>query len=717
MEVNTSSNIINLTTNTRRKQNNNSGISSGSNSNTNNTNSINNLTKKIHQIQKGFIKNYTENLASFIPTIHTEFLSRVKYEDGTITHQELNLEDDKEPNVDFRKQIYLDFVLDKMDKIYSKQNNNNNAKEAAINKIYKEYTYDNRFNIEQPIKSLIDKSIIPNYDKIPKSDINLHSINSHGGVQRTIKKLQPNCIVVFITPFNRYTYDTKEHLAAIDEIISKISEQIESYDNNNIYDIVKMIEKYKCFDKSTIIYPNQYYFNYTIQTDYMCKGGRCYKSKQFQTFIPQFNTSLERYIDFYIKEKSAHNTVNVFFVKGCRSANDESYDNFTIEKMYIYENFIKILNRSISKKLSSMDLPIDSSIDCKIRIESKMNNVLTKRTTEDESKELILNSSLGSRFEDKEIYKRYLIFGHLEFFKPIIHNLLSKNKVNPKFSDKIDTDAIIKFVEDIKKIIEEESEIDNKQTYIINMYSFLFNIFKYLNKDDYKIILTNLINNKFYDEYDEYEKIKKEPDIDLNIFKEILINIVKEILRNKYIDMFDIKLLFDLVNLSIKIKYIYNSEYIIQSIFINNLDEIIRSMDSVINDDDAKIIYKIINNENFDKIIRIIKDQKLIQKLNNSFAIFIKKFKFVAPRPIPAPRPKPRPTPRLPRPIQAPPTPESSPTPTPESSPTPTPESSTRPIPRPRPTQITSGGSKYKKSKKKYKKKSKNGKIHTIKNK
>ncbi len=622
----------------------NSGISSNNNSNKNNNN--NNLTKLISQIQEEFAKNYRDNLESFIPTIHTDFLYRVSYTDETLKkiynekiYEELR---DKQKNVDFRKQIYLDFVLDKMDKIFEienkpKQNNNNNkAKEDAINKLYQKYSYDTKNDIEKPIKSLIKKSIIPNYNKIPKSDIVLYRTNSHGAIQRNIKQLQSNCIVIFITPLNRYTFFNREHLSTIDKIITRISKTMT--DSNNIYDIIKMIEKYKCFDKSTIIYPNQYYFDYEISpvkdTAY-CSGGVCYKpaSNSFNNIKLESKMPLEKFIEDQIQSKP--NKLNIFFVKGCKSANSELYDNFTIEKMYIYENFIKILNRSISKKLSVKDLPYDSSIDCKIRIESKSYNVLTKRTNDFESKKLILNSSLGSKISDTELYTYFLInmnyFNNKAILPSIIYNLLSKDK-SSRFYKKIEYIVMIKFIEDIKKIIDNEPIIVNRQFYILNIYILLFyiidNFYNYRHKD----VLKSL-NTKFED---EYEKYKNETNIDIDI------NIFKNLLTNKSDKTFDMKLLLDLFKLCNTYKFssdkllkffFYNLCGIIQDIILEHL-----SIDDINNNES---LLKKIDEIDYMFDMNIIKIKMDKEKLNNNllYTYVSSKIKQKESEPAPAPAP------------------------------------------------------------------------------
>jgi hypothetical protein len=521
---------------------------------------------KIQEIQSSFIENYHTNLGSFIPTIYQEFLNRVEYKDKTLIKkpEELNFKRKEKKNIDliqqtninFRQQIYLDFVLNGMKQIEIFEKNSNDTKQ--VDEIYKKYNYDISFDIVKPIQELINDSIIPKYDKIPQSDIGLNLIHAHGGVKRTIKKLQPNCIVVLITPSNRLGLSHIPTSDSIKNIITKISQTIGDF--NNIYDIVKMIEQYKCFDKSTIIFPEQYYFDYELITEVdrgMCGMYVNPKSYEFEYFKETFNTSLEKYIQDYIESHSDQNKVNIFFVQACRSWNDESYDNFSIEKMYIYENFIKILNRSIYEKLSSPFLPIDQlidkSIDCKERFSGKYYTVLSERITKHEYKKLILNSSLGPKMEDIDVYK-YILYklngSQKDMIKPIIYNLLSKNKVNSKFSDKIETDVIINFMKYVKKIIVNE-HIILRQFYIINLYIFLFYIVKYFNKDGYERILASL-SSQFNSRYKQYKKSTK-IDIDINIFKDIIQNQCY-----MYEKRFDINLifnLFDLINYVNKIEF------------------------------------------------------------------------------------------------------------------------------------------------------------------
>ncbi len=625
-------NLSNAKLGQKSRTNNNRNSAYGSNNNRNNRNNniinINtteiDITELIHKIWNDFLKNYRDNLESFIPTINQDFLDRVTYTDETLkkTPEELK---DEQKNIDFRKQIYLDFVLYKMDKIFEIQSKQNNkSKEADIDELYQQYSYDNTFNIKNPIETLIEKSIIPNYQKLDKNDIILHQLNSHGGVERILKRLQKNCIVVLITPLNRYTYFCDLHLSKIRNIIGDISEKITD-SNNNIYDIVKMIEKYKCFDKSTIIYPNQYYFDYLIKTDDNCNGGKCYKSnsKQFETVKESFNTTLDQYIEDYIKSNPefGSNKVNIFFVRGCRSLNvEESYNNFSIEKMYIYENFIKILNRIIYKQLSYNDFQIDESIDCKLRIESKIKNVLTKRTTKNESKKLILNKSLSPKISDSMNIKEYESINYfIELIRMILTNkiikeyilffinyLIKKNKLENKMI--IDTDVIINFIEQIKYIFIKKILNDYSYFYLLSFYIIIYNIREYSNKnkDDNRIVLEkireleNIIlkNNTFLDK-------------ELVMFNENNL-LFKYIINNQFNNIFDINIINILFLLYEKLINFSNSENehyniyfhlfynIILSIIITKIDKIIdkiiNSITYIINNDLLTIkIFKLVN--------------------------------------------------------------------------------------------------------------------------
>jgi hypothetical protein len=640
-------------------------------STTNNSAAISgaNLTKLIPEIQVDFENNYNINLSSFYPIIHQAFLDRVSYTDETFKKTPVELTKDQ-TNVDFRKQIYLDFVLNRMKEIFEKQS----IDEGRVDEIYQKYNYDISFDIMKPIQSIIKDSIITKYDRLRKDDIKLYQIDSHGTIKRNIKKLQDKCIVVLITPLNRNTYSVPEHLKSIDRIISKISTTLND-SNNNIYDIIKMIKSYNCFDKSTIIYPNQYYFDYKITTGGNCKGGACFNSnsKQFQTLRAKFDTTLGEYIDSIIgpiidpqteiiKSKSVKNKVNVFFVRGCRNCNAESYDNFTIEKMYIYDNFINLLNSSIYEKLSVTDFPIDSSIDCKIRIETKGRFMLLDRINEDDSKELILNTSLGSKISDTELYKSFLIritkFNIENILPTIIYNLLSKNKINTKFSKIIDADVMIEFMRNLKQIINDEPETKNRQFYILNIYILLFYIINNFDDSVYKLILKNL-STEFDIEYKKY-KTETKIDIDINIFKNLLI--FKNLSKNKSDKTFNeqlLKVLSDLCDLCVVIEknfpyhddlydnFAYNLFGIIEFIILENL-----SNDNINND---PLLLEKINHfyDFFD--MEIIKNKMDQENLNHNIPLYkfvLAKIKALEPPPPPkklapavAPKPKLLPTP------------------------------------------------------------------------
>ncbi len=555
-------------------------------------------------IQRNFIDEYESNLSSYIPKIHPQFLERVV--NNQKTPEQLL---DAEQNVQFRKQIFLDFALNKMNTIYDNQYVEDN--QEMINDIYNTFQYNNEFDITQPIQSLIKDSIIPRYNNLDKSDIKLYLSDSHGIIDKTIKKMQPNCIAILITPFNRYAYTCSRHLYNISETIDEISKTIQD-GNNNIYDIIKMIGKNKCFDKSTIIFPNQYYFDYYLKTDENMTGLKHYNmdNKSFKNNNLTYDTTLENIIDAHgIKEP---NKINVFFVRGCRSVNDinSGYNNFFIEKMYIYENFIKILNKKIYENLSLNDFQINES-KCNIRPESKALSALFKRLSEEESKYLLLNSSLGSTFSDEEIYKNVLYKN--ENINNLINQLLKKNKKTSRFS-KIEREVLIEFIEKIKKIILDEYKKSSDQLNILNGYMLFFHMKDYINEEDYDLILKDL--------FTEFERlIEKNNAID---------NYLIPTIKIYYRDEFNITFLFSLFKL---INY-YNNLYrntqnnisktvTILKIFIDNLvifalNFFIKNLDPILEITNKSTINERLLLFNIDIFITLLsKDNKII--LINSF--------------------------------------------------------------------------------------------------
>ncbi len=574
-----------------------------------NLNSHTNNSLKSNRILNKFLNDYYFNLLSFKPIIHQEFLDRVIFKDkdkGKNLKKMVEELVDMQQNIEFRQQIYIDFVLNGMKEIFEKQA----IDEDKVDEIYKTYNYDISSNIVKPIKELISDSIIKNYDNLSQSDIKLYQLDSHGAIKRNIKKLQNNCVVVLITPLNRYTYGESEHLNTIDGIISQISSTLND-SNNNIYDIIKMIKSYNCFDKSTIIYPNQYYFNYMITTGNTCKGSRCYnpKTKSFNNIKKVFDTTLDEYIEEErIKLKSNPQTISVFFVKGCRSCNSESYDNFTIEKMYIYENFINLLNSSIfeflSSNLSINDLKLNN--DCIKMIESKDKSVIRNRTNDNESKQLILNSSLGKKIKDEDLYKLYLykqLYNKKKLIPSIINNLFSKNKINTKFSKIIDTDVIINFIKKIKEIIDKEEDKWTKQTSIINFYILLYYIIiTYINKDDYKKIL--YIHKDELNAINEECKIETKFNIDVALFIDLI--------QYQYNNTYDIKIFIDHLYILINLLNTLNSvnkyrlenllKKFIQHIFIKNFNKLINNLNKY---KDSSLFKKL------DVIINIFDDKEL----------------------------------------------------------------------------------------------------------
>ena len=93
-------------------------------------------------------------------------------------------------------------------------------------KLYEINEYEMNIKLYQIISIIIKLYEIM---KLYQIIIKLYQIVSHGSIDRTIKRLQKNCIIIFITPFNRFTYGCSQYNANIDTIIAKISEQITQY--------------------------------------------------------------------------------------------------------------------------------------------------------------------------------------------------------------------------------------------------------------------------------------------------------------------------------------------------------------------------------------------------------------------------------------------------------------------------------------------------------
>ncbi len=237
--------------------------------------------------------------------------------------------------------------------------------------------------LKSNILSLLKKSVVPNYNTLNPGELNVWFSSSHGAPINNLIKLPSNVVVIVISPINRFGYLSKMENIKKNLVMSLFKELKEggrflNNDGNvNLMDVLKYIQNLKCFSDSHVFLPNQEMYDMVLQ--YNSKEKKLYPflglhdfnkseddNKKHNGLFLQFNPyehaqgkirkTLNSVIQERILENNNNNNTNeklhIYFVGGCNIYN-LSFSNYFIEKVYIYYNFIKLLNNSIINSLLS----------------------------------------------------------------------------------------------------------------------------------------------------------------------------------------------------------------------------------------------------------------------------------------------------------------------------------------------------------------------------